>query len=106
MPGSFTHSIDLNFKNVKREPYWPTLSCLNRIGPFEVSLMAREMSTNSGQQRIRAAELPAISIDLFTKRESFLSSSLSNKSGYNSAFANPPRLDLSHFSGKKWNEMR
>jgi len=43
--------------------------------------MAREISTNSGEQRIRAAKLPAISIDLFRKRENFLSSSLSNKSG-------------------------
>src|SRR5260370_37744965 len=104
MRASLPHSRDLNFKNVNRKPYWPTLSCLNRIGPFEVSLIARDISANSGEQRIRAAKLPAISIDLFTKRENFLSSSLSSKSGYSSAFANRPRLDLSPFSGKKWND--
>jgi len=43
--------------------------------------MATEISTSSGEQRIRVAKLPAISIDLFTKRENLLSSSLSNKSG-------------------------
>src|SRR6266404_2257019 len=66
MPASLLHSIDLNFKNVNRKPYRPTLSCLNRIGPFEVSLMARAISANRGQQRIRAARLPTTSINLFT----------------------------------------
>src|SRR5437870_2856986 len=49
MRGSLEHFMDLNFKNVNRRPCCPTLSCLNRTGPFEVSLTAAEIKMNTGE---------------------------------------------------------
>src|SRR6266849_1246258 len=97
--------MDRNLRRVNGMPYQPTLSCLNRIGPFEVSLIANEMTTHTGDKTTSAAALPTTSIILLTERGNHRESFCSNKSGYRVGSTPPGRSCWTPSSGKKWKEM-
>src|SRR5580700_7191043 len=75
------------------------------MGPGEVSLMIMAIRINSGEKRINANRLPAISIDLFTMRAPRLGSALQSRSAYRVESVGPFPSRWFEW-GNTWNESR
>src|SRR5579885_2879087 len=105
MRGSLAGYMDRNLRNVKPRPYWPSLFCRNKTGPFEVALIAAAITRSAGERSPSAKRLPAMSIDRFSNRERFCAPLRPAISGYSVRSAGSPGSRCSQSSGNRWNAM-
>src|SRR5579863_579424 len=62
----FTY-IERNFRKKKGTPYCPTLFCLEKTGPLEVSFIVSAITRSKGEKSTSAIRLPVISIARFMR---------------------------------------
>src|SRR5664280_2755698 len=105
MLASLLTCIDLNFRNVKDLPYFPTRRCRNNTEPFDDTLIAKAIIRKAGAQTTIISTLPMISIMRLVTEIRRVAFSRRDKSGYSVGSLGRCGTSWSQVSGKKWNEM-